>query len=52
MCIRDSYVTGGYDDPEFDYYGTVLGITDPPEGTFYSYLFNRLVDVDLSLIHI
>lgn len=40
------YVTGGYDDPEFDYYGTVLGITDPPAGTYYSYLFNRLVDVD------
>lgn len=23
-----------------------LGITDPPEGAYYSYLFNRLVDVD------
>ena len=41
-----AYITGSYDDPEFDYYGTVLGIADPPEGTYYSYLFNRLVDVD------
>ena len=40
------YVTGRGDDPEFDYYKIVLGITDPPEGTYYSYLFNRLVDVD------
>ena len=23
-----------------------LGITDPPEGAYYSYAFNRLVDVD------
>ena len=40
------YITGQGLDPEFDYYKIVLGITDPPEGTYYSYLFNRLVDVD------
>ena len=40
------YITGQGLDPDFDYYKIVLGITDPPEGTYYSYLFNRLVDVD------
>ena len=40
------YITGRGLDSEFDYYKIVLGITDPPEGTYYSYLFNRLVDVD------
>ena len=38
------FITGQSDNDE--YYRMVLGITDPPEGTYYSYLFNRLVDVD------
>lgn len=38
------FITGRGDTAE--YYQTELGITDPPEGNYYSYLFNRLVDVD------
>ncbi len=37
-------ITGRGDTDE--YLRIELGITDPPEGSYYSYLFNRLVDVD------
>ncbi len=35
----------GRDDDNAEYYRTVLG-SDPAAGTYYSYAFNRLVDVD------